>query len=502
MAKNRINFINLASAEAFLLDQNDTITPAKFPLKKTVSASRLAYSDLITHSFKLEKRYATTQELTLAVELKMYEDLALDLQKAYRIFYLEKPTEVENIHLIEAFAYDQDAIVQKYEKSFKKIKHLDYLAIPALTFESIYRHHDIPKANDLFLYLGEEEAFLAFYREGRYISSKKVKSLNDMLRELEAKNLRPTLDEFKEILHAKGVCKEHYTLFEYDMYEYVLNTFEQIFSTVKNMTLHNRNIYNFTTLENLYFKFDIKGGVIPQLPELAAGYLPETKLFPLNLWKAPEYEPFNFIDILAAYYVQDHTGSSEGGLNVTFYKKRIPFHRTQSGRFAIAAAAGILLVSLYPAWQQYEIYRLSGENAQLQAHLDDLRQKSKQLQSRYKSIKKEITHYTKAKKETAQKFDRLRRIADTLLELKSQDAHYTTMLMTINELLHKYGLTVDEVSQADAKSLNLEIYSKENRRDTIALFIRDLLKNGFSKASSNEITLDDNAYKSVITVKR
>ena len=99
MAKNRISFINLESAEAFLLDQNDTITPAKFPLKKTVTASRLAYIDLITHSFKLEKRYATTEKLSLAVELKVYEDLALDTQKAYRIFYLEKPTEVENIHL-------------------------------------------------------------------------------------------------------------------------------------------------------------------------------------------------------------------------------------------------------------------------------------------------------------------------------------------------------------------------------------------------------------------
>ena len=498
MARKNINFINLKNGNTFLLDQDNQIKPAKHIHKKALTVSRLYYGDIITHSFKLEKKYSTSQELTLAVELKMYEDLALDMEREYKIFYLQKPTEVENILLIEAFAYDKKAITEKYEETFKKIKHLDYITIPALTFETIYRHEEMPKANDVFIYIGEDEAFLTFYREGHYISSKKLKSLNEMLQELESKNLRPTMEELIEILQTKGVCKENYTLFEYDMYEYVTESFDRIFSTIKNLALHNRNIYNFATLDHVYLK--IGNSVIPDLPQLAAGYLPETKIFPLNLYK--EYDAYDFIDILSAYYVQDHLDADNPGLNITFYKKKIPFYQTHSGKFAIAAAAGVLISALYPAWQQYEIYQLQIQNETLQTRLDSLKQKSKRLQKEHTALKKEIRHYTQKRDEINRKFDRLRHIADTLLALKSRDEHYTAMLMTINDLLHKYGLTVDQVSQAGEKSLDLEIYSKENKRDTIALFMQDLLSHGFSKVVSNEITLDEDAYKSIVTVKR
>ena len=498
MAQKNINFINLKNGTAFLLTAKGEIKPSSVKAKKALNAARISYSDIITHSFKLDKKLATKQELTLAVELKMYEDLALDIQKEYKIFYIEKRTEVENIYLIEAFAYEKNELIEKYAESFKKIKHLDYLAVPTLAFETLYSDPQMPKANDVFIYIGEEEAFLTFYKEGYYISSKKIKSLNDMLKELETKNLRPSLEELKEIIRTKGVCKENYTLFEYDMFEYITEYFEAIFSTIKNLSLHNRNIYNFSTLDNVYIKFE--DGIVPDLPLLAQRYLDESKLFPLNLYK--EYSDYEFLDLLCAHYVQMHSDSDVSGLNITFYKKRIPFYRTQTGRFALAAAAGILLVAIYPAWQQYEIYQLESKNAQLQSRLDTLKVRSKKLHKRYSSIKKEISTYEKEQKALDQKFAHLREIADTLLVLKSSDEQYAMMLSEINDLLHKYGLRIDKVTQSGEKTLDLELISKENKRDTIALFMQDLMRNGFSKVTSNEITLDDDTYKSIVTVKR
>ncbi len=496
MARKPINFIDLKTGNAFLLTPKGEIKPSSLKAKKALHASRIRYSDIITHSFKFDKKYPSRDELTLAVEMKMYEDLALDIQKEYKIFYIEKETEVENIHLIEAFAYEKNELIEKYAESFKKIKHLDYIAIPVLAFKTLYTDNNMPKANDVFIYIGEDEAFLTFYKEGHYISSKKVKSLEDMLKELETKNLRPSMEELKEIIRTKGVCKENYTLFEYDMYEYMTEYFEAIFSTIKNLALHNRNIYNFASLDNVYIRFE--EGVVPDLPLLAGRYLEESKLFPLNLYK--EQTDYDFLDILCAHYIQavDETD----GLNITFYKKRIPFYRRESGRFALAAAAGIVFVAIYPAWQQYEIHQLENENRQLQERLDGLKVRSKKLQKRYTSIKKEITTYEKERSRLRQKFAHLRSVADTLLALKSADEQYATMLVQINELLHKYGLRVDKVTQSGEKSLDLELISKENRRDTIALFMQDLMRNGFSKVTSDEIEHDDDSYKSIVTVKR
>ncbi len=498
MAQKNINFIDLKSATAFLLDAKERITPSKIGIRNALSAARLTYDDIITHSFKLDKVYKSPQELTLAVEMKMYEDLALDLQKAYRIFYIQKPTEVEDILLIEAFAYDKEAILDKYATAFKKIKHLDYLAHPALMFTGVYNYEEVPKANDAFIYISEEEAFLTFYREGHYISSKKLKSLQEMCRELDTKGIRITIDELREALRTKGVCKENYTLFEYNLYEYIHDTFDRIFSTIKNLALHNRNIYNFTQLDHVYLK--LGDGIIPDLPLLAGSYLEGTQLFPLNLYK--EQGDYDFLDLLTVHYLRNSSDAAAETVNLTFYRQKVPFYKTQTGRFAIAAAAGVLLAALYPAWQQYEIMQLEQENMQLQSRLDTLKQRSKRLERKYTSIKKEITRYTGMQKETERKFARLRTIADTLLSLKSADEQYTTMLLTINDLLRKYALTVDKVTQSGEKSLDLEIYSREERRDTIALFMKDLLAHGFSKVTSNEISRDDDTYKSVVTVKR
>ncbi len=498
MAQKNINFINLASATAFLLNAKGEITPAKIGVRNALSVARLAYNDIITHSFKLDKIYKSAQELTLAVEMKMYEDLALDLQKEYKIFYIKKSTEVEDILLIEAFAYDKNALLEKYADAFKKIKHLDFIAHPALTFSAIYMHDEVPKANDAFIYISDDEAFLTFYKEGGYVSSKKLKSLNEMCQELDTKGVRVSLDELKETLRTKGVCKENYTLFEYNLYEYIHDAFDRIFSTIKNLALHNRNIYNFSQLDHVYLK--LSDGIIPDLPLLAATYLESTQILPLNLYK--EQSDYDFLDLLTAHYVQNLEEQEAAAENLTFYKQKVPFYKTQTGKFAIAAVVSLLLASLYPAWQQYEIYGLSQENGQLQSHLDELRQKSRRLEKKYTSVKKEIKHYAKAQNEVIQKFSRLRKIADTLLSLKSTDEQYTSMLLTINTLLHKYGLTVNKVTQSGEKSLDLEIYSKQNKRDTIALFMKDLLTQGFSKVSSNEIIRNDDDYKSIVTVKR
>jgi len=499
MSAKSINFINPKNANAFLLDPKGEIVPdVKFPAKKAVTASRLFYADIITHSFKLEQKYNSHEELALAVEMKMYEDLALDLQKEYKISFIEKETELDNVLLIEAFVYEPSAIQSQYAQTFKKIKHLDFLTFPMLAFQTLYTRKNIEKYNDVFIYIGEEEAFLVFYKAGHYISSKKLRSLSQMLTELEAKNIMLTMDELKEILRTKGIDKEHYTLFEYDLYEYILTTFEHIFSTIKNLSLHNRNIYNFTRLDNIYVT--LTGTVMPTLSVLARDYFEGTSIYPLNLYS--EHETLDFIDILTAHFIQDELSKESQKANFTFYKKRVPFYKTYSGKFVLSAAAGIVLSAAYPLYQQYIIYQTEQTQLQLQTELDHLKATSDKLRGRYNTLKKELARYSQKEKETTLKFRRLRDIADTLVAMKKDDRQYTAMILTINKLLQKYGLTVSKLAQSGAHMIDLELYSKENRRDTIALFMRDLLRQGFEKVTSNEIILSDNSYKSVITIKQ
>ncbi len=498
MLKTDINFVNLQNDTVFSLDSKQKITPdTKINPKKATIASRLCFNDIVTHSFKLEKKYSPS-ELAIAVELKMYEDLGLDIQKEYKISHIQKHTDIENILLIEAFAFDKKNVQQKYAQTLKNIKYLDFLVIPPLVFETLYVNDKIEKGNDVFVYIAENEAFLTFYKDGTYLSSKKIKSLNEMIKDLESKNIRITLDDLKEILAKKGVDKEKYTLLEYEIYDYVSTTFEKIFSTIKNLALHNRNIYNFTKLDNIYVK--VANASVVNLYTLIQEHIEGVKLYPLNLFK--EYENLDFIDILSAYFVQDKIKIDDNTLNATFYKKKIPFLKTEVGKFSIVASFSMLLILSYPIYNQIKLTKLNQANQKLQERILQLSQSTKILQKKHKKIKRQIASLKKQKNDISKKFVKLQNITDTLLSLKSQDAKYTNILLTVNSLLQKYALSVDKVIQSAEKSLDLELYSTKNRRDTIALFMKDLLALGYTKVYSNEIKLDDDNYKSIITIKR
>ncbi len=498
MIKTDINFINLQNGTIFSLGANEQIKPvSKLNTKKATAASRLYYNDIITHSFKLEKKYSTN-ELAIAVELKMYEDLGLDIQKEYKISHIQKHTEIENILLIEAFAYDKNSVQQKYAQTFKNIKHLDFIAIAPLSFETLYTNNKIEKGNDVFVYIGEDEAFLTFYKDGTYISSKKIKTLNEMIKDLESKNIRITLEDLKEVLSQKGVDKEKYTLLEYNIYDYIYITFEKIFSTIKNLALHNRNIYNFTKLDNIYIK--TSSGTIPHLYTLIKEYIDDAKLYPINLFK--EYPNLDFIDILSAHYIQDKIKNNDNSLNATFYKKKIPFHKTEVGRFSLVASSTLLIVLSYPFYAQLELNKLEKANEQLQQKVQKLSSSTKILQKKHKNIKKEIVALKEQQSIVTKKFNKLQKVTDTLLSLKSEDSKYTNILLTVNSLLQKYALSVDKVTQSAERTIDLELYSKKNKRDTIALFMKDLLNLGYEKVYSNEIKLDEDSYKSIITLKR
>ncbi len=496
MAKKSVQFINLSDKHTFVLTQESQLqTHTK--VKKPVIGARLFYQDIITHSFKLEKKYAA-QELDLTIELKMYEDLGLDTQKIYKIAYIQKQTNIEDILLIEAFAFDIELIKNKYASTLKTIKHIDFLCIPALTYETLYNRHLIQKSNDVFIYIDEDEAFLTFYKDGAYISSKKIKSLQDMVKELKHKSIHTTPQEIKEILLTKGITKEQYDLREYTLYEYLQTIFEQLFSTVHNLALHGRSIYDFQQLDKIYFSLD--GKIIPSLQNSIEPFIESATLHPMDMISIDKNT--NLIDLLSSYYIQDNIDEDNYAQNITFFKKKTPFYQTEVGRFTIAVCASATLISIYPLYQQYQFYTLQKDTQVMQERLDKLSSASKILQNQYKNIKKEIDTYTKDQKSINTRFSKLQNVTNTLLSLKSEDTKYTTILLTINDLLQKYNLTLDHAKQSGEHMIDLEIYSKKNRRDTIALFMQALLSRGYKDVHSNEIKLDDDTYKCIVTVQR
>ena len=493
--KKAINFIDLHHEKHFSFSDGNC-NALELKNKKHTIGARLNFNDIITHNFKLDKQLSP-QELLVTSELKMYDEIGLDASKVHKISYETKKASAGELKLVESFAIDKLAIEEKYQKSFSLVKHIDFLAIPFLVFETLYKNDILTKKNDLFIMIGEEEAFYTFYKEGEYVTSKKTLSLSDMVKELENLNILTDVDKLKALLLQKGLSKENYDLHEYDVYDYIQKTFENFFSKTHNIAIHNRNVYGFTQVDRIFFSLDNQ--LIPGIEELASTLFVDATFQALNFFSTKD---INALDTITASYIQDKLASAENAHNFTLFTKKAPFYKSEIGKLALTACASLMIISSYPVYQQYQIDSIEEENIVLKEQLTLLTKTSKKLKSRQKKIDTEIKTAKKQQKKINDDFHKLQNVANSLLALKSKDSKYTPMFLTINNLLKKYKLSVENVKQVDKGAMDFEIYSIENKRDTIAKFMSALLSEGYTSVTSNEIKLSSPIYKSIITVKR
>jgi len=491
-----INFINLQNAKTFSYD-NSVKSEVDFKNKQRPIISRLQYSDIISHSFKITSKLPR-EELLVKTELKMYEDIGLDPTKSYQISYIEKNKISNSELLIEALAVDKELLKKQYQNSLKGIKYIDYLVVPFLAYETLYTHNILEPKHDIFIYISKDEAFTASYKDGHYISSKRIKSINDMVNDLKNRNITVTSDELCETITKKGLDKNSYELLQYDLHEYLVESFEELFSKIKNLSLHNRNVYNFTQIDRLFIS--CCGESIPFLTEYVQNYVQQANFITLNFLQTEEIDT---LDAISASYAKDQILNNDNSHNMTFFEKKEPFYKSEVGKFTFAAIASTLILSIYPTYLYLEIDKKSKENKVLKQQEQTISKSSKKLKTELKRIKEEIAKTDLQKKDGIEKLKSLQSIANSLLELKSKDTKYTAMFLKINKALKNYHLSLNKISQTDDHTLDLELSSKEKKRDTIALLMKDLLNDGFSSVTSHEITLsDDDIYRSVVKVRR
>ncbi len=493
--KKTINFIDIQHEKHFSFSDGNC-NDLNLKNKKFAIGARLNFNDIITHNFKLDKQLSP-QELLVTAELKMYDEIGLDASKVHKISYQTKKASMGDLKLVESFAVDTLAIEEKYQKNFSQVKHVDFLAIPFLVFETLYKNDIITKKNDLFITIADDESFSTFYKEGEYVTSKKTLSLSDMVKELENLNIATGIDKLKEILLQKGLSKENYDLHEYDLYDYIQKTFASFFSKTHNIALHNRNVYGFTQVERIFFSLENK--LIPGIQETASELFPDATLQALDFLASGETD---VLDTITASYIQDKLANGEDIHNFTIFTKKAPLYKSEVGKLVFAASLSFLVVASYPIYQQYQIETTNEENILLKEQLSSLSRTTSKLKKKHKLLEKEIKIEKKQQVKIDDDFKKLQNVANSLLSLKSKDSKYTPMFLTINSLLKKYKLSVENVRQVDKGAMDFEIYSIENKRDTIAKFMSALLSQGYTSVTSSEIKLSAPVYKSIITVKR
>jgi len=497
--KKSIFYVCRKSKKTFIFDGKEFIESGIKKSAKLFHSSRASCKDIISHSFKIGKNISE-DEIAMTVEVKMYEEAGLSFQKSYKIIYLKKDIGFDDTYLIEAFAVEKENFLKIFKPITDKIKYIDYIALPFLAYETLYANSIIKKKNDLFIYLGDDEAFATLYKEGSYISTKSIITLSDITKTIKEKNESIDLETLKEILKTKGLKKDNYTDSDIALFEMIRMSFINIFDKINNIIMHNRSIFGFEKIDRIYFGLS-GGGNIEALLEFITDFgIRSAKLYNLGFLSNDTLK--DPLESIVTSYIFDRFKNNDLRYNLTIFEKKPNFFTTYSGKISLAVFATLLLLGSYSIFWLYKAYLLQEDIKILKKDHKLTKLKADKIRAKAKNIQNKLSTVQKKQKDYEQNLQTLTKITESLHKMKPQNQKYTALLIEVNSLLKKYRLSVTKIEQYGEKDIIVDIVAKNRYADSISKFIKDLLDRGYSFVSTNEIKLNDDIYISSVKIAK
>ncbi len=495
MAKNqKIQYINPVDLSMFSYDGNSFQKLGKKESLYTVS--RVLYEDIILYSFKTPLTQAK-EDLSSLVEIKMYEEAGLDVNKIYKITYLVKELDFDEMCLVEVFAIDMDILETKYKECANIVKYIDFLALPFFAFDTFYMNKILTFKNDIFVYLGDEEAFLSFYKNGLYISTKSLINLSEIVQKLNLQNIDISLEKLNGLLLDKGLKQELYEKNEGELFLALESNFSDILTKINNVAMHNRSVFGFDKIDRIFFS--TKRGRVKGLKEFMVEFgFTDVEVFDFNLFR--EKQESNFLEKIVCSYGLDKYIENSDKQNITIFSKPPPFLSSEFGKLSLLISA--LLIVLFGVYGYFyiDIQNIQNQKDGLESRYHSIEARA----NRYKrGVKKEIKEIKEVKKDIEKQdtvFENIKQSINKIEKMKGKESRYISFLAKINQLLAKYRLKTRSIEQIGRNKMVLEVVSDYSKRDKIAKFLKSLISEGFTNVKTKEIKLDENKYVSKVEI--
>lgn len=483
------------------IDQSISFNGKEFGVSRdrlTNVTSRISYNDIIIHSFKASTAM-TPSDLKTMVEIKMYEEAGLDLQKKYKILYVTKELDSSDTLLVEGFALEESKLKTSLQIVLKKEKYIDFLALPFLSFTTLYTHKILAPKNDLFIYISNDEAFMALYKGGRYVSTKSIMSLDEMQKRLKREDIVLDTAQLIDILSDKGLESSLYSENEVDTYTALQTLFVEIFTKINDVLTYNRNIFGIDSLDRIFM--NTANGRVKGLKAflISFGY-ENTSIQDFKLLKeASSASPFSSI---VAMYTQEQCELKNSEHNATLFTRPPQFLKTEVGKFFLLSVASLGLGLLYPLYLFVMSQQMEAQIDIMTAQLSEVQKSTTSLQAKLTELKNDITLATTLKSKQQEALLNVKQSIDQLYEMKISSNTYVDFITRVNRLLKEHKLMVRTIEQKGSSKMLIEVVAKQNERDSIATFMEALIKEGFVGVTTDEVRFDALLYISKIEIAR
>ncbi len=526
MVTDKVLFI-VDDNQQFLFD-GKKFSDAPKKTKDYFSGAVIPSSFIKTYGMKLSKSIPS-EKMEMDIEMAMYEDSGLNPEVEYKIASSIIELDGDD-NYVEAYACEVSELEMQFSKVVKKNSHIDAIFPAHLSYSALYAYEKIPKANDLFIHISEKNSYAVIFKDGKYISTNSIPSLNDLAKKIGVKQT-----DILEHLTKKGVKAELYTKkessvsnssdsddsysedillmnddesnsvlstldpVERELYERTVEELSKIVERVARTISHKRGVFKLESIDNIYF--DMQTEEIPGFLEFfdAYGYENSKKTI-LDVCPDVEKEKKRFA-LYALFILANAQGLCNTTANLTIFERKPSFFKTEVGVFSLVLVLSLILSVAYPVYGYLTLDKLTQQEEELSIDLKKMQRVTKTLHAKLKKERKKRDELKKKRDKIVETLKTYDAMVDTLLSLKEDTLKHQNIIHDIDTTLKKYTLYSKHLEINGSKSAVIQIVTKYDRRDDIAKFMKELLHLGYKKVQTNKIEKNETYYESFVEIQ-
>ncbi|MEA2111477.1 MAG: hypothetical protein U9P71_05460 [Campylobacterota bacterium] len=473
----------------------DGTTFKDIPSKKTAayhSAAVLPASIIRTHGFKAPQD-TSPEKLEIQAEMSIYEDGGLDPEVDFKIASLTIPLEHEESLYVESYAVEEDTLHKQFDAVAKKSGQIDTIFPAALSYSALYAFEKLKKKNDIFIHFDDNNAYAVIFKEGQYISTRAITTLNDI-----ATKLGIEVSKVREYLAKKGVESDLYTPDEFLHMTDIQDELSKVVERIAHAISHKRGIFRLESIDRFFIDFE--GSNIPGFLELFNSYdYEESSKEVLNVFQSVEVG--NRHHALQALYALASSQEKLTAVNLSIYERKPSFFKTHAGQFSLVIIASILLAVAYPIYATLELEKLNERHYQLQSDVSKMEKLTLKLRLKLKQERQKRDELKEQKATAVAKIEGYGHTLDAVKLFDTETLNRQKMMKDVNNAMRQFALSSKYLEQNSSASMKVQIITKYEERDNIAKFMKQLIAKGYAYVHTKKIERDDNLYESLVEIR-
>lgn len=424
-------------------------------------------------------------DLKDAIDIKVYDELALDSSVEYSISYFETDSKDPKSRSFNIFIIDLKLLTSKLAPIKEKTGYIDFVTTAPFLIKSLYQKSFIePDGTHAFVYFQKNDAFLTIYKNGLYLYSKSLHySLHEMNEKFcELMGERIDEEDFYKILTTKGL---QVTMGIH--YEILVQLFSEIFSYINDVLVFAKRSYGIDFIDKLYIGSQI--GIFLGIEEYSKDYLGfETDEFNFHIAINSKEWYLDQIHILMMLSAQVYSEDPDDTLNFSIYKRPPPLRERPAGKLLGVLGLSIVVSIAFPIYQlAYDAY-LNFSLSKKTIQYNDIFVKTTDIRQELILLKAEKEKIDLLVSAETTKFEFRKKLLNEIYNKKISYPMKAQILLEIFQLSNNSGSKIESVS-FKTRTLDLLIHNKSEKH--ITEFIQSLTALKKYKINTDKILKDD-----------